>query len=526
METATAGYSVGTEAFLYFIDELSEDEDVLGELEREAKALNDPLSCVYSLYQKTKDKTDLNHALRIMEGHRAIFMTHSLNEVRNQALGTIPIDLMNLGDSLKTQKALLQTEFLSATSSKEKFKLNFELDQVEQEIKNWKIQTEAFQVPIHSIRQQELTIEEIQNSVLDPGELLLEYYDGGEELFVLAISTSKVDFIRSDLPEGFGETLETYYSALAHPEEQEKAKTDFLRTSPIVFEGLLGKVVSAFEGGDIDRVIIVPDGKLTQIPFSSLLVEKREEINYRFLPYLVRYCEIQTVWSSQLLAESRRNARPASNWDCLGLAWSKVEEETPFSHLYRGADYSEIPGTGKELELIEEIMKGSYYWGEEATEKLFKENAWKYGIIHLAMHGLGKEQPAIIFRSGGGEKEDGKLYLHEIANLRLNAGLVVLSSCNSGQGKIRKGEGAMSIERGFALADCPAILSNLWEVEDQASLALMESFYPSIRSGDDHVAALRKAQLEYLKEADAQGASPNYWAGWKATGQSSLNINF
>lgn len=71
---------------------------------------------------------------------------------------------------------------------------------------------------------------------------------------------------------------------------------------------------------------------------------------------------------------------------------------------------------------------------------------------------------------------DGWLNTADIYNLELNARLTVLSACNTGSGNLRKGEGVMSLARGFLYAGCPSIIMSLWEVEDNAGTEIMHSF--------------------------------------------------
>ena len=81
-------------------------------------------------------------------------------------------------------------------------------------------------------------------------------------------------------------------------------------------------------------------------------------------------------------------------------------------------------------------------------------------------------------------ENNGWLNTADIYNLDLNARLTVLSACNTGSGKLRKGEGVMSLARGFLYAGCPSIVMTLWEVEDNAGTKIMESFYKNLEKGE------------------------------------------
>ena len=114
--------------------------------------------------------------------------------------------------------------------------------------------------------------------------------------------------------------------------------------------------------------------------------------------------------------------------------------------------------------------------------------------------------------------EDNDLYAIELYDIRLNAQLAVLSACETGLGKIRQGEGVMSLARAFAYAGVPATLMSLGQVEDGATRSLMVDFYRHMKTGMSKDDALQKAKLNYLKNCEPLRASPYYWGGFVASG--------
>ena len=71
------------------------------------------------------------------------------------------------------------------------------------------------------------------------------------------------------------------------------------------------------------------------------------------------------------------------------------------------------------------------------------------------------------------------VYLHtyEIYNLDLNGELALLSACSTGNGKLQKGEGVLSLARAFTYAGMPSVVMTLWDVEDISSGNIIPSFY-------------------------------------------------
>ena len=124
----------------------------------------------------------------------------------------------------------------------------------------------------------------------------------------------------------------------------------------------------------------------------------------------------------------------------------------------------------------------------------------------------------MVFAPDARSAEDGFLNLFELYNLELESELVVLSSCNTGYGKIVNGEGIMSMARGFIYAGCPSIVMSLWPVDDRSTSVLMKYFYKGIADGLQKDEALRHAKLKYIQNSDDSKSDPFFWAGFVEVG--------
>jgi CHAT domain-containing protein len=117
-----------------------------------------------------------------------------------------------------------------------------------------------------------------------------------------------------------------------------------------------------------------------------------------------------------------------------------------------------------------------------------------------------------------GQPQDGFLRLHEIYNLSLGADLVVLSACQTALGKEIKGEGLVSLTRGFMYAGAPRVVASLWKVDDEATAELMKRFYRGmLKEGLRPAAALRAAQMAMRQQK--RWRSPRFWAGFILQGE-------
>lgn len=263
----------------------------------------------------------------------------------------------------------------------------------------------------------------------------------------------------------------------------------------------------------IDNITIIPDGKLSSIPFEMLPFGKEK---YMLNKFAIKY--------ASGLASFRNKAKDR-NRDLSVLAFAPFtgNKANLIAHQTNGNDterslLSLLPASGDEVRKISKMLAGRFLEGTEASEDIFKKLAPKASIIHLATHSqLNDKNPLynkILFAKSENEQEDGSLHTYELFNMELNADLVTLSACNTGVGKYYTGEGVLGLATGFKFSGVPNLLLSLWSVPDATTAKIMERFYFHLNSGLSKVDALRQAKLDYLKKADLNTSSPYYWAGF------------
>ena len=159
---------------------------------------------------------------------------------------------------------------------------------------------------------------------------------------------------------------------------------------------------------------------------------------------------------------------------------------------------------------------GTLYENEEAKETVYKNESGKYDIIHLAMHTiLNDKDPmysTLIFSSENDSTDDSYLKTYEVYGIPLQAKMVVLSSCNTGSGYLYSGEGILSLARGFMYSGSQSVVMSMWEIEDRSGTEIVKSFYDNLKKGYSKSSALRKARIEYLKNADQLRSHPYFWS--------------
>lgn len=252
-----------------------------------------------------------------------------------------------------------------------------------------------------------------------------------------------------------------------------------------------------------EKLIICPHAHLNDVPFDALLVsiEDRPISDYRQFDYLIRHHEIQYV---------------ASPIDFIGGADMLTFSVSVIAPLVPDdSTFSDLPFSRK---LAHDITQKGYGWAAMdrtiPTDSLFETKA---SILHLSTHGVidtyGSEYSQLVLGESRLKLEE--VYAHESL-----AKLVVLNACNTSRGVLYEDDGIHGFVRAYFAAGAQAVLSNLWEVDDQSSNALLKTFYNNLSGGQSTTTALRNAQLDVIDHATSSDlAAPYYWSGPKLVGR-------
>ncbi|CAA9196904.1 CHAT domain-containing protein [Flavobacterium collinsii] len=246
------------------------------------------------------------------------------------------------------------------------------------------------------------------------------------------------------------------------------------------------------------NLIIIPDGILNFLPFEALITSASKTTNFAKMHYLLN--DLRIAYNTS--ANQYLNAKPILHYGNTILGVFPVFKNTSFELRY----------SRKELEVIRNNFKGKYLENSEANFSNFKNNANHYSILHLSTHASSGdvETPASI------RFYDQEILYSELYNLNINPDLVVLSACETGIGKLYKGEGAMSVARGFQFAGAQNLLFSLWKVNDYTTAVFMADFYKNIKKGQSYFEANANAKLAFLQDKSISNAkkSPYYWSSF------------
>jgi len=269
------------------------------------------------------------------------------------------------------------------------------------------------------------------------------------------------------------------------------------------------------------ELVIVPDQNLGYVSFESLCINPDANLveKYSITNYAVQYAYSGTHFSRNT---SARHKISEGTFGGFAPSYSTPEGEADYgdplvSRLYRAGNFA-LPGARHEVESIHELMGGDKWLDNEATETMFKETVGDYDLIHLSLHGIINDEQPLYSKLAFASKDtlnDGFLNAYEIYQLPLKADLVVLSACNTGLGKLEKGEGVMSLARSFAYAGCPSLIASLWKADDQATADIMVRFYENVQANQTVSTALRQAKMDYLANQKVEALRhPYFWSAF------------
>ena len=278
---------------------------------------------------------------------------------------------------------------------------------------------------------------------------------------------------------------------------------------------------------EVTRLVIVPDGPLHHLPFAALrpapaapsVGEVRQLVTAPSATVWLRLRERglapapggALVMADPELAESQRSDRAAEErgWGPAAMRLGAL----PFARAEGRAILSRLGGNGRLL------------MGQDASEPALKAaDPRSYRLLHLAAHALVDEEypeRSAIFVASGAGGDDGLLQAREIADLRLNGQIVVLSACSSATGAVLAGEGVMGLSRAFLEAGAGVVVGSLWAMRDDHAAQFFDGFYASLGRGKPVGAALTDAR----RLAIARGLPASAWSSIVAIGNDRLTVD-
>lgn len=339
----------------------------------------------------------------------------------------------------------------------------------------------------------------IQKHLVGGPQVLVHYFFGRQRVFALLLSAGELATF--DLGEA-AHIDAACQELLAYFREASAIENDPKGYAEVAYK-LYHSVIAPLNIAPNKRLLLLPDGPLTYLPFAALLTKAVSSTNLANYPYLLLRNPLAYAHSAAVYTQQSRGDK-ASQQGILAYA--------PFTNGQAQTAYPPLTYSQDELAQMEQQFSIKSYRDEAATRANFLATSSQASILHLSTHAFASreagEAPHIVFF-------DSLLYLPDLYQLSLPAELVVLSACQTNVGQLAAGEGVLGLGRGFVQAGAQSIIASLWNVNAKSSGYLLSRFY-SAASQTSKPLALHQAQLQYLKDSaipDEQ-KSPYYWAAF------------
>ena len=431
-----------------------------------------------------------------IEKNKALLLLEDVTRQQLRDKGSLPKDIDERHKLLSSTVVNLKTELNYAKNDSLKDRIRLTLTSAKDNYQNFidSLETTPYKSFYKSLKKADvIALKDAQKSLKDRNKAYVNYILSDDFGYGIVVSNESYAFFEIDDANELLELSKTYRNLLAKPFAN---KSDIERYNSIaqsIYNKLLPKqVLDVTKDRDL---IIIPDYYLQNLPFEALMTNENPN------SYLIIDKEISYAYSISFLLQNSKSKRDN---DKEFLSFAPISFKTGLATLtYSQNEIDTISKSFSSLNLIQ----------ENASSQNFMDNIKGYDIIHLATHASANDSisPWIAFN-------DRNLSLNELYLVDNTADLVVLSACETSLGKIKQGEGVMSLARVFFNTGSNSVVSSLWNVNDKSGSEIIANFYTNLRGGAPKSKALRQAKLDYINSNQLTQKSPFYWASFVLIG--------
>jgi len=514
------GYSLKKQHLILGLKTLQQADEVIDVIRAKTNNKKDQLalsalaSAVYESAQRLSitlndvtlfDKEYLQSAFYFSEKAKASTLLNAVAESNAKSFANIPQALLEKEKTLKNDIAFITTALSKSDDPSNTKGYKADLFVAERAYEQFVKQLESNYPQYYKLKYSTspASIKEIQQS-LNKNELLLSYFFAEESDQIYCYEIRYDDFKVSQIY-GLDEIkryLNAYRNVLTY-----QLKQPYQPIALKLRNDLLPKKIHK----DVTKIVIIPDAILGVIPFQAMINKATEATDFQTLAYLIKQYAFTYNYAATFHASAMKNSSTGK-----ALLMAPVNFQNP--------TLNSLPATKEEVMSLEKIFKQNdvsfiSYTEQSATESALKASELaSYKYLHLATHGsVNSDNPELsaIYLLTEHNKtqelaDDGILYISEIYNLSLNAALVSLSACETGLGKISRGEGIIGLGRAFSYAGAQNLLVSLWKVKDASTAELMAKFYEKNLSPEQtNALSLQQTQIEMISNGYAD---PYLWA--------------
>ena len=466
------------------------EEGVLTYYQEMEKAYSDPLEAIYEMKKISQDSSqdiDLNNlAFRFIERQKSFLL---YREDILQGNEQIKIYLKQIKKEAKEINLLQEdiTEKGALNSTLASFRYQQLLVKLLKEAK-WKFNQEIE------------SVQSIQKNLKDK-EFLVQYKAIRKDYFlILALGKSQIIFEKIDSLPQIDTLIHEFKKAILNGLSED---TQYVEPAQELYQKIVQPLEKILPEKNAE-LIIIPDHLLTNLPFEALITNRgcpNPQKNFTFLldRHFVVYAPSWKVWN-----HNRQEPLP------------QAKHRAAFFTYNVGSPIGLYEWRTEWMAMKALFCRRAHLYDQGACSKnKFLQIAYRYKVLHFSLHGqsdpLRLRKNELFFKLVDTLKMD-TLTGVELSDLDLQGKLVVLSACQTNDGKITP-EGTYSLSRAFLQAGCASTISTLWSVDEQKTGQLFVHFYRHL-SKDPPWIALTKAKRDYLRE---NPINPYFWSGVVAT---------
>ena len=474
-------------------------------MEYSQKVFDSALHATYELYSINTSEQLVIDFLNLAEKNHHSVLKSSLQDIQAHDFSDIPIDVFKKEQELRSEITSLENKILESngqsTSNESLTNKTIEYDdyirKLEKEYPNY-----------YALKYTRLLLD--VNTIykhINDESLIIEFISDSQFYYAITISKEEINITKLSDKNEVDDKLDIFLKSL-----KKVNKKPFVKYGHEIYVGLFNPILSYLN--DKSKLYIIPDGKLSELPFDALITQtpRKKKYNFTDLNYLINTVEINYLVSCTFFNNPSNNIEFES---FLGVA--PVEN---FS-THNNVEYNILSQSEFEVSEIQSIFESNnfhsnYLIKNSATETNVKNlSDYKYDVVHFATHGiLNREEPKLsaLLLHDSDDVNDGILYSNELFNLNLHTELVVLSSCESGSGKFQIGEGILSLMQGIFYAGANNLIYTHWKIDDQITSEFMINFYKELIKTNNLSSSLHNSKLKMIQ--NKKTANPRSWSGY------------
>ena len=460
-----------------------------------SEAYKEAVETGLQLYEITRDKLYLAKSFSFAENSKASVLQTDLHELELNHTGEIPENILKEQNKLKGNIAKLNAQLMQSTDSIEEQHLQSLLR--DNEISLSSLQAQLDKNPRYyqqKFNNTEINVDSIQKSILTKDAALISYYYFKNKLICFYITSEAFGYCSSLMDKDLAVKILMLKEQLNASAGADRRLVNTLSTG--LYKQLIAPVIQFLK--DKNRLLIIPYNELSYIPFEILTAHAESK------PLLYNFA-ISYNYSANFLSSGNKFI---SSYETLAMA--------PFTTSSNNQSLPPLTFSKQEVE----GLKGKVLLGKKSTKQEFISLHNKYPVVHLATHAVVNEsnnvKSYIAFYGTDNQKDIAhRLYEQEIYQLDMQkVQLVVLSACETGNGRLVNEEGIISLSRAFSYAGCKSVVTSLWKADDAATAFIVKNMHQYLKKGFTKDEALQQAKKDYLDsgEVDSRFKTPAYWA--------------